>query len=195
MHTEKNRTSKEALELLKEGNNRYLESCQNRGDFAAVLKKAAQNGQSPYAVIVSCSDSRVIPETIFGAGIGELFVIRVAGNVIDDHQLGSIEYAVRHLGCSLVVVLGHTHCGAVQAALQPDGDSRFIRFIMDEIHEAIGQERDPDKCCERNVCHSIQRIKESLEIQAKETCHELEVTGAVYDMETGKVRFLQPCKT
>lgn len=86
-----------------------------------------------------CFDSRVIPEHIFSAGIGELFVIRLAGNVIDDHQLGSIEYAAGHLGCKLVVVLGHTHCGAVDAAIhhQPEG---YIKYITDEIKKAIGDE-------------------------------------------------------
>ena len=91
-------------------------------------------GQSPYAIIVTCSDSRVIPENIFSAGIGELFVIRLAGNIIDDHQLGSIEYAAGHLGCRLVVVLGHTHCGAVDAAINSE-PAGYIRCITDEIKE------------------------------------------------------------
>lgn len=82
-------------------------------------------------MVVACSDSRVIPESIFSAGIGDLFVVRVAGNVIDNHQLGTIEYAVEHLGCNLVLVLGHTLCGAVGAASGYSGG--FVKFITDEI--------------------------------------------------------------
>ena len=83
----------------------------------------------------------MIPETIFSAGLGELFVIRVAGNVIDDPQLGSIEYAAGHLGSPVVVVLGHTHCGAVDAAINSDPEG-YIKFITDEIKLAIGDETD-----------------------------------------------------
>ena len=103
----------------------------------------------------------MIPEHIFSAGIGELFVIRLAGNVIDDHQLGSIEYAAGHLGCKLVVVLGHTHCGAVDAAIhhQPEG---YIKYITDEIKKAIGDETDPYKASCLNVRHSVREIEKSL---------------------------------
>ena len=91
--------------------------------------------------MICCSDSRVLPESLFCAGIGELFVIRVAGNVIDNHQLGSIEYAAEHVGCPLILVLGHDRCGAVDAAIRHDPDG-YIKFITDEIREAIGEERD-----------------------------------------------------
>ena len=113
-----NVSAAEAIQKLKEGNARYLDASSNPGDISKLIrKKTCEEGQSPYAIVVTCSDSRVIPESIFSAGIGELFVIRVAGNVIDNHQLGSIEYAADHLGTNLVVVLGHTHCGAVGAAI------------------------------------------------------------------------------
>ena len=102
-------TADEAIEKLKSGNMRYLLMNSNSGNVSAALRKFTyEHGQHPHAIIVTCSDSRVIPETIFSAGLGELFVIRVAGNVIDDHQLGSIEYAAGHLGSPVVVVLGHT---------------------------------------------------------------------------------------
>ena len=114
-------TADEAIEKLKSGNMRYLLMNSNSGNVSAALRKFTyEHGQHPHAIIVTCSDSRVIPETIFSAGLGELFVIRVAGNVIDDHQLGSIEYAAGHLGSPVVVVLGHTHCGAVDAAINSD---------------------------------------------------------------------------
>ncbi|MCH5259096.1 MAG: carbonic anhydrase, partial [Lachnospiraceae bacterium] len=126
-------------------------------------------------------DSRVIPESIFNAGIGELFVIRVAGNVIDNHQLGSIEYAAEHLGSPLVVVMGHNHCGAVGAAIG-GGAENFINYITDEIKKAIGEEKDDYKACCLNVKHSVQVIEESLKVQ--------KVCGAVYHLEDGKVEFL-----
>ena len=104
--------AEEALEKLKNGNARYLNLEKNEGNISAeIRKKTCMEGQRPYAVIITCSDSRVIPESIFNAGLGELFVIRVAGNVIDNHQLGSIEYAAGHLGCPLILVMGHNHCG------------------------------------------------------------------------------------
>ena len=146
-------------------------------------------GQSPYAIIVTCSDSRVIPENIFSAGIGELFVIRLAGNVIDDHQLGSIEYAAGHLGCRLVVVLGHTHCGAVDAAIHHES-SGYIRYITDEIKKAIGEETDPYKASCLNVRHSVQEIEKSLCIHNIEEETGLRVVGAMYHIEDGSVEFL-----
>ena len=146
-------------------------------------------GQSPYAIIVTCSDSRFIPENIFSAGIGELFVIRLAGNVIDDHQLGSIEYAAGHLGCRLVVVLGHTHCGAVDAAINHE-PSGYIRYITDEIKKAIGDETDPYKASCLNVRHSVQEIEKSLCIHNIEEETGLRVVGAMYHIEDGSVEFL-----
>ena len=146
-------------------------------------------GQSPYAIIVTCSDSRFIPENIFSAGIGELFVIRLAGNVIDDHQLGSIEYATGPLGRRLVVVRGHTHCGAVDAAIhhEPEG---YIKYITDEIKKAIGDETDPYKASCLNVRHSVREIEKSLCIHNIEEETGLRVVGAMYHIEDGSVEFL-----
>lgn len=179
--------AKEALEKLKKGNERYLTAEKNDGDISLTLReKTCAEGQSPYAVIITCSDSRVIPESIFSAGIGELFVIRVAGNVIDDHQLGSIEYAVDHLGCRLIVVMGHDHCGAVGAAIghEPAG---YVKSITDEIKRAIGSETDDYKASCLNVLHSVKRIKDSFAIDGE---NELCVCGALYHLEDGRVEFL-----
>ena len=115
-------------------------------------------GKHPKAIVIACSDSRVIPEAIFNAGIGELFTIRVAGNVLDRHQLGSIEYAAAHLHCPLILVLGHTGCGAVSAALGGGGEG-YIQYITDEILLAVGKERDPEKACRMNVQHAVEVIK------------------------------------
>ncbi|MBQ9188141.1 MAG: carbonic anhydrase, partial [Clostridia bacterium] len=113
MHT----AAQRIREKLSLGNRYYLEAAD-----PALRLKTAEHGQHPYAIVVCCSDSRVIPEQIFHAAIGDLFVIRVAGNVLDNHQLGSIEYAAGHLHCRHILVLGHTGCGAVAAALSGEGD-------------------------------------------------------------------------
>ena len=176
-----------ALAKLKQGNEIYLKD-ENNGDISLLKRQDTfQNGQHPYAIIISCSDSRVIPESIFNAGIGDLFVIRVAGNVMDDHQLGSVEYAAHHLGVKLIVVLGHNHCGAVDAAVNhnPNG---YIKFITDEIKKAIGDEKDEYKACCLNVKHSMEIIENSFEIHREEE-HGLKVVGAVYHIENGKVDF------
>ncbi|MDE7244150.1 MAG: carbonic anhydrase [Oscillospiraceae bacterium] len=180
----------EALTRLREGNQKYVTSMQCIGDTSSAQReKTLTEGQNPYAVIVTCSDSRVIPEAIFSAGIGDLFVIRIAGNVMDGHQLGSIEYAAEHLGCSLVVVLGHTHCGAVDAAMnhEPEG---YIKFITDEILKAIGNETDEYRACCLNVMHSKATIEASLQIQKDEKEYGLKVIGAMYHLEDGTVEFL-----
>lgn len=183
-------SASEAIAKLKEGNERYLAALVNPGDISPDTRThICENGQQPYAIIVACSDSRVIPEAAFCAGLGDLFVIRVAGNVIDDHQLGSIEYAASHLGCKLVLVLGHTHCGAVGAAINDD-PSGYIKFITDEIKSAIGDETDDYRASCLNVAHSIAVIETSLEIQKEEREDSLVVAGALYRLEDGKVIFL-----
>src|SRR5207253_8806048 len=106
----------EAIAKLKEGNGRYASGRLQRSGQRTERRAELTKDQHPFAVIVSCSDSRVPPEIVFDQGLGDLFVVRVAGNVIDDHSLGSIEYAVDHLGVRLIVVLGHQSCGAVKAA-------------------------------------------------------------------------------
>lgn len=179
-------TAQEALNRLVEGNKKYLNSDTSRGDISLANRvRTCRDGQTPYAIIIACSDSRVIPESIFSAGIGELFVIRVAGNVIDNHQLGSIEYAAEHLGCKLIMVLGHDHCGAVDAAINHDPDG-YIKFITDEIRLAIGDESDDYTACCLNVKHSIEIIESSIEIRQEET-HGLKVVGALYHLSDGSV--------
>lgn len=182
-----NLSAQEAMERLKEGNRRYLEASSNPGDISAIIrKKTCDEGQSPYAVIVSCADSRAIPESIFCAGIGELFVIRVAGNVIGKHQLGSIEYAAGHLGAKLIVVLGHSHCGAVGAALgsEPSG---YVKYITDEIRQAIGDETDELRACCLNVKRSVNVIQDRLQFSEED---KICVCGAIYHIDTGIVEFL-----
>ena len=181
-------TAEESLTRLKEGNQKYLTARTNEGDISLRIRhETAQHGQHPYAIIIACSDSREIPEAIFSAGIGELFVIRVTGNVIDSHQLGSVEYAAAHLHCPLTVVLGHTKCGAVGAAIAGDGDG-YIRSITDEIHLAIGDEKDERKASELNVRRNVNLIESAFEEHAE--LQEMKTVGAVYDVETGMVEWL-----
>lgn len=180
----------ELLARLQDGNARYLSASSAEGDISARLRAhTAAQGQRPYAIVICCSDSRVIPEAIFSAGIGELFVIRVAGNVLDRHQLGSIEYAAAHLGCKLIVMLGHTGCGAVDAALGGGGDG-FIRYITDEILEAVGGERDPYHACCLNVRHGVDTILREFALHPEIDAGELDVLGAVYDIASGVVVWL-----
>ena len=167
---------------LEAGNKKYIEIVDKRR-----LKATADNGQQPFAIVICCSDSRVIPEQIFGAEIGDIFVIRIAGNVLDRHQLGSIEYAAGHLDCNHIIVLGHTGCGAVTAALSGGGDG-FIQYITDDILEAVGSERDPYKACCMNVEHSVERLRK--EFDEHPEIGGVVIEGAVYDIRSGEVQWL-----
>ena len=172
----------EMIEKLNEGNRHYVFTADH-----ARIQETARNGQQPYAIVICCSDSRVIPEQIFSASIGDLFVIRVAGNVLDNHQLGSIEYAAAHLGCQLIVMLGHTGCGAVSAALSGHADG-FISYITEDILEAAGDVKDPDEAVRLNVLHGVERIRS--EFAGHPEIPQIEVRGAVYDIECGTVTWL-----
>jgi len=180
-----------ARKRLIQENGRFLPAEANSGNISpAIRRETAEKGQFPYAVVVTCSDSRVPPEHIFQAGVGELFVIRTAGNVIGDYELGSIEYGAAHLHASLVVVLGHTHCGAVAAALAGGGHDH-IKCITDEISACLPEGcTDPAEAEIANIHNSIRRIKESPLMASLIAKNEVEVLGAVYDIATGKVEFL-----
>ena len=181
---EKSQVAFDALERLKKGNEVYLNTEKGVGDVSPERRlDTYQNGQHPYAVVVSCADSRVIPEAVFSVGIGELFVIRVAGNVVGNYELGSIEYAVEHLGCRLVVVLGHTGCGAVNAALSENHG--FVKHITDEIRRAIGGETNAEIASMKNVVQSVSKIENAMS-RAKN----LLVVGALYHTDSGIVDFL-----
>ena len=181
----------EALQRLEDGNRDYLQSGIGMGDVSMELRReTAENGQKPYAIIITCSDSRVIPEYIFSAGIGELFVIRVAGNILDNHQLGSIEYAAEHLGTKLIVMLGHTRCGAVASTIAGHSGG-FIDYILKDINEAIGSEKDDYKASCLNIRHGVQRIRHEFQIHPIEDDRQIEVVGAIYHVEDGSVEFLK----
>ena len=175
--------ARQSLAKLKAGNAKYLTATTNPGNISvSIRKQTATQGQTPYAVIICCSDSRVVPEAIFSTGIGELFVIRVAGNVIDNTELGSIEYAVGHLHTPLVVLLGHTQCGAIATALSGHADGHALSLV-DKIHLGIGEEKDPTAASKLNVLYGIDVIKKLSHVHA-------EVVGALYHVDTGSVEWL-----
>lgn len=179
----------EALKLLKNGNIRYLSASANGAAVSPWLRElTASEGQNPYAAIIGCADSRVIPESIFSAGIGDLFVMRTAGNVVSEHLLGSLEYAADVLGVRLAVVLGHTGCGAVSAAIKNSDGKKYIGYITKAIREAAGEETDEYKVCVLNVKNTVSAVKKALDID--DNTDYVEVIGAIYNIENGKVEFL-----
>lgn len=181
--------AKEALKKLQEGNARYVDALSNEGDISkAVREDTCNNGQHPYAVVLTCSDSRVVPEHAFMCGLGEIFTIRVAGNIVTDTQLASVVYATSHLGSPLVVVLGHTHCGAIDAAMNHGGHG-CLSALTSPIENAIGDEKDDLKACELNVNASLSALKENSEVQELMN-NGVEIVGAIYDIESGKVNLL-----
>ena len=126
---------------LKEGNKGFLWQVKNFSNYKKMLKDLADNGQHPFALIITCSDSRVVPEYIFDKPVGNLFVIRTAGNVINEGELGTIEYAIEHLQIKTILVLGHTNCGAVHAAIHNE-KGKYLDPILSKIKLAIGDEQD-----------------------------------------------------
>ena len=184
----KNLSADEALNKLIKGNQLYLKSKTGIGDISPDKRlDTCKNGQRPYASSITCADSRVIPESVVSSGIGEPTGIRVAGNGMDDHRPGSVEYAASQLGVKLIVVMGHNHCGAVDAAINHDPDG-YIKFITDEIRIAVGDETDEEEACRLNVRHSIAVIENSFSIHDEEA-HGLKVIGALYHLEDGVVDF------
>jgi carbonic anhydrase len=163
---------------------------------AAKRRAELAKSQHPFAIIVSCSDSRVPPEIVFDQGLGDLFVLRVAGNVINDESLGSIEYAVDHLAVRLIAVLGHQRCGAVKAAketIAAKGEAPgHIQSLVTAIKPAVETtvNRDLDATIEANVKNVVQALRTSTPIlKPKVDSGELRVIGANYSLETGGVRF------
>jgi carbonic anhydrase len=187
----------EAVSKLKEGNGRYTTGkLQHPGQTTERRAELAKD-QHPFAVILSCSDSRVPPEIVFDQGLGDLFVVRVAGNVIDDHGLGSIEYAVDHLGARLIVVLGHQGCGAVKAAKETiaakskaPGHIQSLVTAIRPVVEATAKD-DLDTTVKANVKHVVQALRSSTPIlKAKVDSGEVQVIGGYYSLDTGAVSLL-----
>ena len=180
------------LDRLIQGNENFKEIPVNPTALTQEQREhTAQHGQSPLAVVLCCSDSRVPPEHIFHTGIGELFVVRNAGNLIGPFALGSVEYAVEHLGTPLVLLMGHTNCGAVGAALSSAQESGGLAEILAEIRAAIGPESDPIAAARKNVLHSLATLGRSPILQELHQQGKVGFAAAIYDIRTGHVDFLQ----
>ena len=181
-----------ALKRLIDGNNRYVSSKMAHPNQTENRRKEVIKGQKPFAVIVGCSDSRIPPEIIFDQGIGDLFVIRVAGNIVDDVALGSVEYAVDHLGTKLVIVLGHGNCGAVTATVQGGKTHGHIGSIVRTIAPAVEKARAQtgdliDNAIRINAALVVDEIKSSSIIKKMLEQDSVRVAGAYYDIDSGKV--------
>ncbi len=158
-------TAEEALALLKEGNERFVTGQLKPKNLSAEDRQRLLEGQHPYAVILCCSDSRVAPELLFDSGLGELFVIRNAGNVVDEAVLGSIEYATEHLGTPLVVVLGHTCCGAVTATCEGGELPGNIQALAKRIRPSISTTCSIDENALRHARRMAQEIADNPVVQ------------------------------
>lgn len=194
-------TADEALARLKDGNARFVAG---QAKFPTVQKEVLAElakGQRPYATIIGCSDSRVPPELLFDSGFGELFIVRVAGNVISPEVMGSIQYAAVHLQTQLFVVLGHEGCGAVQAALASVRENvrerSRIALLLDRVTPGLSQvdaslptETQLTAAVEANVRWSMHQLLDTPEGRARVEEGILRLEGAVYELTTGRVRFL-----
>jgi len=191
----------EAMHRLVDGNERFVRQKMAAAHQDASRREALAKGQRPFAIVLGCADSRVPPELVFDQGLGDLFVIRVAGEVAPPEVLGSIDYAVEHLGCRTIIVLGHERCGAVEAALQvpagttPEGNlGELIKDILPAIEKIDRKAPDAlDAAVKANANAVAQTILSRSKVVA-EMAHkgELVVTPARYDLDTGKVDFMEP---
>ena len=182
----------EALDELMAGNRRHAWGTLRHPRQTAQRRKEVAGGQHPMAIVIGCSDSRVPPEIVFDQGLGDLFVIRVAGHVVSQVVLGSVELAVRELGVGLIVVLGHSRCGAVTAAVEDAkaaGDlKRLIGAIRPAAEEASGQSGDAvDDAARANVAMAVGQLQSSPMLGQLATQVPLRIVGAFYDLDTGRV--------
>lgn len=185
-------TAEEALSRLKEGNGRFVADELTRDLQDAARRVALKDGQAPWTIVLSCADSRVVPELIFDTGIGELFIVRVAGNIANTSSLASIEYAVAHLNVKLIVVLGHEGCGAVKATLDGGDLGYNLNHLVSHITPAISEPFETDdhltEAVERNASLTTGQLKErSAIVRGAEG---LQIVPAVYRLATGEVSFL-----
>ena len=197
--------AKAALERLRAGNLRFAHGVRTAEPTdAEQRRRELAYGQQPFAIVLGCSDSRVPAEIVFDQGLGDLFVIRVAGNIVAPSQIGSIEFAAERFGTRLVVVLGHSQCGAVQATLEElgragDGPSRHLRSIVERIRPAVepllesSAQHDASTllrlAIRANVRKSTDQLRHGSEVLERLLAKDLWVVGGEYDLESGVVEF------
>lgn len=184
--------STDAINLLKEGNQRFVQNDSELINISSERRNLLKNGQHPYATLVSCSDSRVTPSLVFNAGLGEIFDVRLAGNIVDQDALGSIEYAVDHLQCPLVVVMGHQSCGAVTATydvvVKGEKVEGNLQAVVNEIKPSINPKGTIDEAINTNIARMVEIIKEDPIIKEKIEEGKVDVVGAYYNLN-GTVTF------
>jgi len=188
-----------ALQQLMEGNLRYAQGNASHPHQSLEQRAELVSGQHPFAVILGCSDSRIPPELIFDQGLGDVFVIRTAGEVVDNASLASIEYAVEHLDVPLVVVLGHDSCGAVTAAVQGGEAEGHLGSLMDFIRPAVEQAREAGEgsdllngSIDNNVFNIVEALKSSQPVLSEKVeAGELMILGARYRLDSGLVEILE----
>ncbi len=198
----------EALKKLRDGNVRFTSGMKSVDSILGIhkLKELAENGQQPYCIVVCCSDSRGPVETIFDCGLGEIFVVRIAGNVISPGVIASLEFAAQSFSPHLLVVMGHTRCGAITAAVEaetgkPEPTTPSLEHLLREIRPSVREaiERNPDSskeqlkifASEENVRHGLKLITELSPLMKKLVkSSEIALQGAMYDLSNGEVSFL-----
>lgn len=185
-------SSDDALNRLKAGNKLYVSDKSEIIDTSSSKRKSLENKQNPFAVVVSCSDSRVVSSEIFNTSIGDIFDIKLAGNVVDSLALGSIEYGVEHLNVPLLVVMGHENCGAVTAAYNSIKSNQEvsgnIEEIVEEIEPAVKGANSIEEASHNNVYEVIEQIEQDPVIKHLVEQGKLKIVGAYYDLD-GEVQF------
>lgn len=190
-------TPEALLKRLQDGNERFIAGTPTQTTKDAKRRAEVAQGQKPFAIIVCCSDSRVGPEVVFDQGLGDIFVVRTAGQVVDDVALGSIEYAVEHLGAAFIVVLGHERCGAV-AATVAGGEAHghvavIVKAIQPAAAKAKGQPGDAvDNTVRAQVLEVVGQLQKAGPVLAERvTAGKLKIAGARYDLDTGRVEVIE----
>ncbi|MEM6981080.1 MAG: carbonic anhydrase [Planctomycetota bacterium] len=194
-------SARQAIEKLRDGNTRFMHGKPLHPHEKADWRSLLEDGQHPFAVVLGCADSRVPPELIFDQGFGDLFVIRVAGNVVDTDVIASVEYAIDHLETPLLVVMGHTHCGAVSATVDllsdTKGEAAEVVSLLYRIEPAVMQldpalprEAKIEAAIRKNVELAVRRLSRVPDLRRQVLADSIKITGAVYDMHTGQVQFI-----
>lgn len=193
-----NNPSAQALDRLIAGNQRFISGQSDHARRDAECRRALREGQNPFAVVLGCSDSRVPPEIIFDQGLGDLFVVRSAGHVVDNAVLGSLEFAAEMFQTPLILVLGHTSCGAVEAAARADEPPGYIKYlahaIRTEMDVAGVEPGDPtadDAARIHAKCVAERLTYRSIILSQRVINGDLKIEAAIYDLETGRVEILE----
>jgi carbonic anhydrase len=186
----------DSLKLLLEGNQRFVDGKLEHPNQTGARRTEVAKGQHPFAAVLACSDSRTAPEIVFDRGLGDIFVVRVAGNVADQVVIESLDYSVKHLGVRLVMILGHNRCGAVTAAVLGHEEEGDVGPMLTELRPAVeaskGMSGNPvENAVRENVKLVMEKIATSEELSAMVKSGELKIVGGIYDLDTGKIQMMK----